>query len=472
MISNFRNFAKTKFAGILVFIMIIPFVFWGMGGMFSSGNTNTLAKINKTNISTQEFIDYLNGSGISQKRIRENLDKNIIEELLSGLISTTLLDLEVKDYNLTISQNTLLKMIKKNKNFLDENGNFQRIKYEKFLLENNQSAPIFEQRLKKRELQKNLFDYIGAGTISPQFLINRLYNEENTKLNIDFIDLKNFYQNKELITEQNLKDFLTENKEQLKVDYLDFRYAIINPKKLIGVNEFNQSYFDKIDQIEVDIANDISFENIIKNFEITQINKTNFKFSQNANEVEKKIFELRNNDFDIFENGDDYILYKIEKISQELPDINDGETKKEIIELISQKNKFEYNRQLLQKINDKEFNNNDFLEMGKNQIQSIKLNSIKDNKRFEINSIKILYSLPENSFTLISDEKNNVYLAKVKKYEKKIVNQDDKKLNEYVNKQNSNLKNSMLKSYDLYLNNKYKVKLNQKTIERVKNFFQ
>ena len=127
---------------------------------------------------------------------------------------------------------------------------------------------------------------------------------------------------------------------------------------------------------------------------------------------------------------------------------------------------------MLQRINDKEFSDNDFLEMSKNQIQSIKLNSIKDNKKFEINSIKILYSLPENSFTLISDEKNNVYLAKVKKYEKKIVNQDDKKLNEYVNKQNSNLKNSMLRSYDLYLNNKYKVTLNQKTIDRVKNFFQ
>ena len=46
MISSFRNFAKTKFAGILVFIMIIPFVFWGMGSMFSSGNTNNIAKIN------------------------------------------------------------------------------------------------------------------------------------------------------------------------------------------------------------------------------------------------------------------------------------------------------------------------------------------------------------------------------------------------------------------------------------------
>ena len=46
MINSLRNFAKTKFAGLLVFIMIIPFVFWGMGGMFSGGNTNNVAKIN------------------------------------------------------------------------------------------------------------------------------------------------------------------------------------------------------------------------------------------------------------------------------------------------------------------------------------------------------------------------------------------------------------------------------------------
>ena len=90
MIGTFRNFAKTKFAGILVFIMIIPFVFWGMGSMFSSGNTNTIAKINESNISTEEFIDYLNNSGIPEETIRENLENNVIEEILSGLISTTL----------------------------------------------------------------------------------------------------------------------------------------------------------------------------------------------------------------------------------------------------------------------------------------------------------------------------------------------------------------------------------------------
>ena len=472
MIGSFRNFAKTKFAGLLVFIMIIPFVFWGMGSMFSSGNTNTIAKINKTNISTQEFIDYLNSSNIAQETIRENLKNNIIEELLSGLISRTLIELEVIDYNVIVSEKTLLKKIKKNKNFVDENGNFQRIKYEKFLLENNQSAPAFELRLRGRELQKNLFDYMGAGTVSPQFLINRLYEEENKKIEVDFINLKNFYKKKDEFTDKDLKKFINENKDQLKIEYIDFNYAIINPKNLIGIDEYNQSFFDKIDQIEIDISNEVQFETIVSNFNITPINITNFKISSDKNKIEQKIFELRNNNFDIFETDNDYILYKINSIEQRKPNLTDNQTKNEIIELISKKDKFDYNRKLLEKIRDKKFNDNDFLEMSQNKIETTKLNSIRDNKKFEINAVKILYSLPINSFTLINDDQNNIYLAKVKKFQNESINNNNVQLKEYTDKQNSNMKNDMLKTYDLYLNKKYDVVLNQKTIERVKNFFQ
>ena len=69
MIRSLRNFAKTKIARIFVFIIIIPFVFWGMGSIFNSGNTNNIAKINNTNISTQDFMNYLNQSGLSQSVI-------------------------------------------------------------------------------------------------------------------------------------------------------------------------------------------------------------------------------------------------------------------------------------------------------------------------------------------------------------------------------------------------------------------
>ena len=66
-----------KLASVLIAIIIVPFVFWGMGGMFSSGNTNNVAKINKLNISTQDLINHINRSNIPDKTIRENLDKNI-----------------------------------------------------------------------------------------------------------------------------------------------------------------------------------------------------------------------------------------------------------------------------------------------------------------------------------------------------------------------------------------------------------
>ena len=46
------------------------FVFWGMGSVFSGGNTNNIAKINNENVSTQDFMDYLNRSGLSQRVIK------------------------------------------------------------------------------------------------------------------------------------------------------------------------------------------------------------------------------------------------------------------------------------------------------------------------------------------------------------------------------------------------------------------
>ena len=470
MISSFRNFAKTRFAGVLVFIMIIPFVFWGMGSMFSSGNTNTVVKINKKNISTEDFIDYLNSSNIPQETIKKNLDNGILEELLSGLVSRTLLEMEVLNYDLIISEKILLKKIKENENFLDDNQNFQRTKYEKFLLENNITAPSFELRLKGRELQKNLFDYIDAGVISPQFLIDKLYEEENKILEINYINLENFYKKEDTFLKEDLLKFIEDNKEQLKVEYLDFDYVIINPKNLIGIDEFNQSFFDKIDQIEIDISNEIEFNSIVSGLKIKPINKKNFRLSSDSNEIEKKIFQLRDNSYDVFESGDNFILYKIRDIQKKEPDLDDNKTKNEILKLVIQKNKFDYNKSLLNKINNKEFSNKNFDDMSKDNLQSVRLNSVKDNKKFDINAVELLYSLPVGSFTLINDEQNNIYLAKLINFQNKPKNSE--MINEYTFKQNSNIKNTMLKTYDLFLNDKYNVTLNQKTIERVKNFFQ
>ena len=108
MIEKLKNLGWKQFGGlVLIVIIIIAFGFGGFGGGFSTNNQNNIAKINKTNVTTQDFMDYVNQSGISADAIRNNLDNNVIEELLSGLISTTLINLEIEDFSISINEKNI-----------------------------------------------------------------------------------------------------------------------------------------------------------------------------------------------------------------------------------------------------------------------------------------------------------------------------------------------------------------------------
>ena len=472
MIETLKKFGGKKLGGlILIAVIIIAFGFGGFGGGFSTNNQNNIAKINKTNVTTQDFMNYLNQSGISQQAIRENLDNNIIEELLSGLISTTLIDLEIEDFDLSITELTVLKKIKENKNFQDENNVFQRTKYEKFLLSNNMSAPMFELQLKNRELQKHLFDFIGAGTITPDFQIKKKFEEENKSLELEYFAMENFYKDKESFTDQEINKFLDENKDQLKREYIDFKYAVLNPKILIGLEEFNQDFFDEIDKIENRISNGESFQSIIQNIKVDITEIKEFTPSSTKKINEDLIYSKRSSEVDLIENGDNFLLYSITNKFDRGPDLTDQDTKEEIRELVYQKGKFDLNRSVLEEIQNKKFNDNKFKEMAGYSKEYLTINSIRDNDRFEANSVKILYSLPLNSYTLVNDKENKIYLVKLINSKKNTFSETDENYLNFVNNQNTNTRKTILQSYDQLLNSKYQVQLNQKTIDRVKNYF-
>ena len=472
MVEKLKNLGWKQFGGlVLIVIIIIAFGFGGFGGGFSTNNQNNIAKINKTNVTTQDFMDYVNQSGISQEAIRNNLDNNIIEELLSGLISTTLIDLEIEDFKLSINEKTILKYLKDNKNFKDENGAFERIKYEKFLLSNNMSAPLFELKLKNQGLQKHLFDFIGAGTVTPEFLIESKFEENNKTLSIEYFDMENLYKIKEDYTSDEINTFIEENKDQLKREYIDFKYVVLNPKNLIGIDEFNQDFFNEIDAIENKISQNESFSSIIENINVDVININEFAPDENTSTNEKLIYSKKSSKLDIFESGDNYILYNIENEYDRSPDLNDEIVKSEIVELIYQKGKFDYNRKIIEEIQNDGFNESKFIELSSGKIQTGSINSISDDGLFEVNSIKMLYSLPQNSFALVNNTNNQIFLVKIKDINKNTINKQGEEYKGFVNSQNTNNRKSILQSYDTLLNNKYQVQLNQKTIDRIKNYF-
>ena len=62
-------------------------------------------------------------------------------------------------------------------------------------------------------------------------------------------------------------------------------------------------------------------------------------------------------------------------------------------------------------------------------------------------------------------------MAKVATSNKENIIKSSNEYKKYNDKSNNEIKNNMFSSYDLLLNKKYKVKINQKTLERVKNYY-
>ena len=330
---------------------------------------------------------------------------------------------------------------------------------------------MYEIKLKNNALQKQLFTYISGGHQSPNFIINKTYKEKNKKIFIEYIDLKNFYRKSDDFNYDEIKKFSDENESSLKKDFIDFSYIKITPKNLVGLNEFNQAFFDKIDEIENQISKNIDFKTIINDLNINPIIQKNYLNLDNKDTIENKIYNARKNKIEFLEIDEGYILYNIDKINSQLPNLDDVKFKKQITNLLFQKEKFEFNKKILDEINNKKFNQSSFNKLSNNLNKKGIIDSIKDDNLFEINSIKILYSLPINSFTLIADDKNNVYVAKIIKHEEKNINKNSEEFDKFTLELNNKYKSYILRSYDYFLNDKYKVTINQKTLDRVKNYF-
>ena len=482
MLNNIRNFSKTWFAKILLVIIVIPFVFWGMGGVFSGGNTNNIAKINDQSISTQDFMNHLNSSRITLETIKDNLNNNILEEMLGELISKKMIQLEEQDLNLIISDKILKKRIKENENFLDENKKFSRTKYEKFLLSSNITAVDFETKLRNSELKKNLFSYIVGGIKSPTFLSNNTFKEQNKKLSLEYINLENVYKKKDDFTMDEILKYIDKNKENLKEKNISFNYSKVTPATLIGIDEYNDLFFQKIDNIENDISNGFTYDELLRKNNLKSVFQANFKLNdKNISEVInkdvlKKIFnKAEENKIELLEENDFYLLYEIKKVEKILPSIESTNFISNVKEIMVNKSKNDFNYDLIKKISQKSFTQKSFEDISASSnsgTENISITSISDTEKFTIDSIKHIYSLPKNSFGLIGDKNKNIYLIKILNISESNISKSSENYKKYTNLTNVKIRDSMYSSYDFHLNNKYKVKINEKTFERVKNYFQ
>ena len=276
MLEKLRKFSNSFFAKIFLFIIAIPFVFWGMGDLFTSGSQKTIVKIENKKISTEEFINFVNLRYSSM----ETINDEILEKLLSTFIGQKLIEQEVEKYNIVLSDKSLAKILKNTNIFMKDNK-FSRTEYEKFLIKNNLSSNVFEENISMQEEKNHLLNFIGGGILPSNFLVNYDYNKTNQERLIEFVDLNAILKNKLNFSEDQIQKFYDNNKETYKIIFKSIKFLELNPKILTGKNDFNDLFFKKIDEIDDLLVEGESVENISKNIKQLTLNESgqnkNFK---------------------------------------------------------------------------------------------------------------------------------------------------------------------------------------------------
>ena len=484
MLTSIGKFSKSFFVKVLVGIIILPFVFWGMGDVFRGGNQNVIASVDSEKVSTQEFVDYLRRLNLSEEQIKNLPKTDLIEKILSEYIGKKVMALEISKLGIEVTDNSLRNIIKNDKIFFKENK-FSRTEYEKFLIKSGITAPQFESNIVEQEKRRQFLSSLSGGIVIPEILVKKEYRKENQSKTIQYIDLEK-YHSKNKPSEKSKKELYERNKNIFFSEFKKIRYAEITPEKISGGKEFNENFFKQLDVIENNVLDGQSFDDTteINNLKIVSIKNINSKKEdKNKNKIEnlsdqlfKKIYNLKTvKSPEIINIDNKYYIAEITNIEKENRPFNDPDVQEALKSQISFKNKIEGNTSILKDINmggfDKE-KMSKFASDNNLELKNYVINNLKQNEIFSESIIKRIFLTKDNEIDLITNNTlTKSYLVLAIKTQYKDLKKDSNEYEKYEAKARLNIINKIYQIHDNSLNKQYKVELNQRTIERVKNSF-
>ena len=480
MLGRIRKFSSSILAKIFLFIVAIPFVFWGMGDLFRGGNQNVIVKIANEKISTEDFINYIKYNTPSN----DVINKKLIENLFAKFVGEKLMNMEIEDLDIILSNSSLSKIIKNEKIF-KRNDNFSRIEYEKFLVSKSIDPVTFEKNLLEQIKKEQLFDFIGGGISPSKFLVNLDFNRINQKRFVKIIDLNLAYKDDINFSDEQIKSHLQKNKEKYIEIYKSVNFLELTPTNLIGANEFNELFFKKIDEIDDLIIEGNNIENIVKKFNLEKFKSSTFnKSGKNKDKNENNNFpnELIENVFKLEESSpiilieinNKYFVVELTKTQKIYKNITDNNVKKEVLLYLKNSAKRKLLSSLIDKINKNEFTKSDFDNFSKknNLIKEIVIKNLNDDKILKNEIVQQIYMYPKNKVIVVADIGfSESYLVYIDKIENTSIEKNTNEYEKYYKLSKVKITSNLYNTYDVYLRSKYKIDINYKALDNVKNYF-
>ena len=479
MLGSFRKFSGSIYAKILLGIIIVPFIFWGMGSSITGGSKNVVVVIDKEKYSRKHFGNFIRRTAL--KKVKAN----DVEGFLFAFISEKLIEKEIEHFGIKLSDNSLSKLIRHQEQFKRENK-FSRTEYEKFLIKNNVTAINFESILSKEEKKKQLLDFIGGGVSPSKFLVNISYDKINQKSAIELISLDEVFEKQLNFSDDQVKMYFENNKDKYTKVYKSVKLLELSPKKLVDNNELNDLFFKKIDEIDDLIFGGEKLNYIIQKFYLEKANSftinelgkdINSKMNKKiTKDLIKKIFNIEEIEPTVLiEDKDKYFIIELVKTESIQKNYGDDLIKKEILLDLSKKTKRKLISEIIDKINKNNFNKYDFDKLSKNEnvnITKISLNNQNDDKILKKEIVNQIYTFPEKKVIIVNDiglsENFLIYIDKIKNV---TIDENSEEYQKYFNLSKNQIVSKLYNTYENYIQKKYKIDINYQALDAIKNSY-
>lgn len=221
MLNFLRKRASSWFIKAAFFLIIIVFIFWGVGTVREREQT-IIGEVNGKKISIGEFQNAVNivaenykailGDKFDYKIFSEQIKKTAWEMLVDQAILTQV----AEELKLKVSPQEVIDEIQKVDAF-KENGVFKREKYVEVLRYNKIMPSQFEAQTEKSLLLKKVRTFLKNAVTTTDSEIENWYLLKNRKIKAGYITLNYKDFAKEVsVTEEDIKKYYEDNKEQFK----------------------------------------------------------------------------------------------------------------------------------------------------------------------------------------------------------------------------------------------------------------
>jgi len=171
-----------------------------------------------------------------------------------------------------------------------------------------------------------------------------------------------------------------------------------------------------------------------------------------------------------------YYLAEIKNVDKKNRPMNDPEVLEALTAQLSFKEKIENNTSLAKDISLGAFDGDNYKKFADDNgliVKDYKVSSLKQNDVFSEGLVKQIFLTKDGDINLLTNNTlTKSFLILTKKTEYKKLDKRGNEFEQYEAKARLNLINKIYQSYDENANQKYKVEINQRTIDRVKNSFQ